>query len=349
MSPSARRRRATAGLSLTTPAQLRLVAAVLVVGLAVLGAVGVRAAVDRSAAVTSVADEAAPLLVNAEKLYVALAEADAAASSAFLRAGFEPSELRIRYRAALATASALLTQIAAEPDLSPTSTAALTRIAEGLPVYNGDVEAARVNNRMRFPVGAAHLRRASDAMVQTLLPAASGIHRRGRPAVRRLRRRHFTCSPSGAGRGRCRRLGPPGGDAGAGGVADEAAPERGTPRGDGAGRSARRVDAGRDRRAGIGAGPVAARGLGPAHRPVDGPDPGAAIDERREPRPHRARHAELVPGGLRRGRSDRRRGRRCRWTARHGGQPGRADRLEAPGRPHPRAVGPLPGGARAGP
>ena len=171
----ARRARAVRGLSLTTPAQFRLAAAVLVVGLAVLGLVGVQVALDRADAVTAVADDATPMLVGAEELYVALADADAAASSAFLHA-LEPPDLRARYRVRIAEANALLTRIAAEPDLSPESRAAITRIAEALPAYTGRIEAARANDRWGFPVGAAHLRQASDDMVATILPAATSVY-----------------------------------------------------------------------------------------------------------------------------------------------------------------------------
>ena len=51
--------------------------------------------------------------MGAEDLYVALADADAAASTAFLRAGLEPEELRARYLDDLETAGAQLALIAA--------------------------------------------------------------------------------------------------------------------------------------------------------------------------------------------------------------------------------------------
>jgi hypothetical protein len=171
----ARRTQAVRGLSLTTPAQFRLAAAVLVVGLAVLGLVGGQVALERADAVEAVADDATPMLVGAEELYVALADADAAASSAFLRA-LEPPDLRAKYRTRIAEANAWLTKIAAEPDLSPESRAAVTRIAETLPAYTGEIEAARANDRWGYPVGAAHLRGASNAMVDTILPAATSVY-----------------------------------------------------------------------------------------------------------------------------------------------------------------------------
>ena len=257
----ARRTRAVRGLTLTTPAQFRLAAAVLVVGLAVLGLVGVQVALDRADAVTAVTDDATPMLVGAEELYVALADADAAASSAFLGA-LEPRDLRAKYRTRIAEANAWLTKIAAEPDLSVASSAAVTRIAETLPAYTGEIEAARANDRWGFPVGAAHLRQASNDMVATILPAATSVYEdAARQLYDALRRRHVTRPSPGSGGRRCHGAGPPAGDAGRGDVADQAAPQRGAARRNGAGGRTRYVDAGQDRRAGLRAGPLSAGGL----------------------------------------------------------------------------------------
>ena len=58
------------------------------------GIAATRAALDRRAAADDVVGHAGPLLIDAQDLYVALAGADAAASTSFLRAGLEPPELR---------------------------------------------------------------------------------------------------------------------------------------------------------------------------------------------------------------------------------------------------------------
>ena len=91
---------------LTTPGWFRLAAVVLLAGLVALAVVSVGAALGRGDATAAVRDDATPLLVGAEDLYVALADADAAASTAFLRAGLEPEELRARYLDDLETAGA---------------------------------------------------------------------------------------------------------------------------------------------------------------------------------------------------------------------------------------------------
>jgi hypothetical protein len=162
--------------ALTTPGWFRLAAVVLVAGLVALAVVSVRVVLDRSDATNAVVDEATPLLVSAEDLYVALAGADAAASTAFLRAGLEPRELRERYLAYLDTAGAELTQLAARTDGSAEPGEAVAQMSRELLVYAGQVEAARTNNRQDFPVGAAYLRQASDGMRDSILPTASTIY-----------------------------------------------------------------------------------------------------------------------------------------------------------------------------
>ena len=57
------------------------------------------------------------------------------------------------------------------------------RITQELPVYAGQVESARTNNRLDHPLGAAYLRRASDSMRNSMLPAATSIYEE---AARRL-------------------------------------------------------------------------------------------------------------------------------------------------------------------
>ena len=95
----------------TTPVGLRLATVVLLLGVLVVGAVTVRSAVDRRDAADAIGLEAAPLLVEAENLYVALADADAAASTAFLRPGFEPRALRTGYLDDIKQANQELTNI----------------------------------------------------------------------------------------------------------------------------------------------------------------------------------------------------------------------------------------------
>jgi hypothetical protein len=177
------RRSARRRPTLTTPGEFRLVALALVAGLVALALVSVGVALGRGDATDAVVDDATPLLVGAEELYVALADADAAASTAYLRAGLEPPELRARYLDDLEMAGAQLALIAARTRGSAASSDAVARITQELPVYAGQVESARANNRLDHPVGASYLRRASESMRNSMLPAATGIYEE---AARRL-------------------------------------------------------------------------------------------------------------------------------------------------------------------
>ena len=146
------------------------------VAIAVFGIVGSRAAIERRAAADDVVDSAAPHLLAAQDLYVALADADAAASTIFLRAGLEPTELRQSYVEDLRRAGERLAAIAAG-DLGPRASTAAATLTEELAAYNGLVEAARTNSRLGHVVGAAYLRDASDKMRLEILPAATIVYK----------------------------------------------------------------------------------------------------------------------------------------------------------------------------
>jgi hypothetical protein len=124
------------------------------------------------------------VLIDAEDLYVALADADASASTAYLQEGLEPAALRDRYTADLRRAGQRLAALSAQ-ELPPESRPAIEAIASALPVYAGHVETARTNSRLGYPLGAAYLRRGSDLMRTTMLPAATSLYKQ---AAARLER-----------------------------------------------------------------------------------------------------------------------------------------------------------------
>ena len=165
------------GRRLTTPGSLRLASVALALGLVALGVVGARAATERRHAAGVVGADATPLLVRAEELYVALADADAAASTAFLEIGPDSSILRSRYVDDIDRAADRVASIAGQRVLSDEGRQSVAEIIEGLPVYTEQVEAARINTRLGHSVGAAYLRRASDSMRSTMLPAATQVYK----------------------------------------------------------------------------------------------------------------------------------------------------------------------------
>ena len=162
-------------ITLSTPTGLKVAMVATVVLVALFGVAATRAALDRRASADDVVDQAGPLLIDAQDLYVALAGADAAASTSFLRAGLEPSELRAQYLDDLGRAGERLTAVA-NSDLGPEAAAAAQTLGRELPIYADRVEAARTNSRLGFLVGAAYLRRASELMRTEILPAATAIY-----------------------------------------------------------------------------------------------------------------------------------------------------------------------------
>ena len=135
-----------------------------------------------------------PLSLDAEQIYQSLSDADATAANAFLSGGLEPAAARQRYNAdiaqaaihveaasALVGASAARTGLPSHPQNQATVAGSATgddlaTLSAGLPVYSGEVETGRADNRLGLPLGAAYLREASELLRGTLLPAASDIY-----------------------------------------------------------------------------------------------------------------------------------------------------------------------------
>jgi hypothetical protein len=163
-----------AGRVSRTSQRLALAMAVLIVlGLAA-GVAGVTSVQDRAALVDEVTTRDGPLVLAAQDLYRSLSDADATAASAFLTDGPEPVELRERYQADIANASAALATASSGVTEGPAAEAVAV-LAIQLPVYTGLVETARAYNGQGLPVGAAYLREASGVMRVSLLPAAEQL------------------------------------------------------------------------------------------------------------------------------------------------------------------------------
>ncbi len=104
-----------------------------------------------------------------------LSDADATATTAFLSGGLQPAAARRRYEADLARAATSL-QAATAAAGSPAARSKLSILSVNLPVYAGEVETARADNRLGLPLGAAYLREASTLMRATMLPAARDVY-----------------------------------------------------------------------------------------------------------------------------------------------------------------------------
>ena len=118
---------------IATPTGLRVAIGaivVLVVGLAALGAFAIA---EQQRAVESVGSSATPLLTSAEGLYLALADADAAASTSFLRAGPASVELGDRYDADIQEAGLRLAEVGRDADVTAEASAAVAVINAAAP------------------------------------------------------------------------------------------------------------------------------------------------------------------------------------------------------------------------
>jgi hypothetical protein len=159
----------------STPVILKTGLAVILLAVSLMTATGLQAATRRSHAITDLRQRATPLLMNTEALYVALADADAAASSAFLQAGSESTELHARYVDDLDSAGRRVATVSGDLG-SPANLGQTNEISAGLPSYAALVEEGRTNNRLDNPVGAAWQRRASEQMRVSLMPAATELY-----------------------------------------------------------------------------------------------------------------------------------------------------------------------------
>ena len=167
--------RRVARLRRTSPGRLQL----LLAGLLVLSLLtGLVAGITSAAAATGTADlgnRAQPLLVEAETIYSALADADTTAAQAFLAGGLEPTALTRRYEDDLDRATTALTSAARRTPETGRSADAIRRLSADLPRYAALVASARANNRQGLPIGAAYLASASTLSRESLQPQAQAL------------------------------------------------------------------------------------------------------------------------------------------------------------------------------
>jgi hypothetical protein len=160
------------------PGKLRVAQVVLVMGVALAGAVAVYAAIAQVNTTVDIAEHIEPLNHNVTTLYRSLADADATVAAGYLSGGVEPTEMQIRYGRDIVAATTNLAQAGTQTGGELVTGKRIADITTELPIYTGLVERARVNNRQGLVVGVAYLRRASDQMQDSILPAAAELQRR---------------------------------------------------------------------------------------------------------------------------------------------------------------------------
>ncbi|MGK5685295.1 hypothetical protein [Actinoplanes sp. URMC 104] len=161
----------------TSPGRLQLLIALLVsLGLLSGLLAGITGASAR-AGTDDLGDRAQPLLIEAETVYSALADADTTAAQAFLAGGLEPAALTRRYDDDLARATTALTSAARRAPDDGRAATAVRSLSAGIAEYAELVATARANNRQGLPIGASYLSEASRLNRDTLQPQARTLFR----------------------------------------------------------------------------------------------------------------------------------------------------------------------------
>jgi hypothetical protein len=167
----------------TSPGRLQLVLAVLLTLGLLTGLVAGLTAAAAAAGTSDLGDRAQPLLVEAETIYSALADADTTAAQAFLAGGLEPADLTRRYDADLDRATTALTSAARRTPEDSAAAAAIRTLSADVTRYSALVASARANNRQGLPVGASYLSAASTLSRESLQPQAQALFRAAQAQV----------------------------------------------------------------------------------------------------------------------------------------------------------------------
>ncbi|MEU7904727.1 hypothetical protein [Actinoplanes sp. NPDC049118] len=167
----------------TSPGRLQLILAALVSLALLTGLVTGLTAAAAASGTDDLGNRAQPLLVEAETIYSALADADTTAAQAFLAGGLEPAPLTRRYEADLERATAALTSAARRTPEQGPSADAIRRLSADVTRYAGLVASARANNRQGLPIGAAYLSSASALSRESLQPQAQALLQAARGEV----------------------------------------------------------------------------------------------------------------------------------------------------------------------
>ncbi len=161
----------------STPGRLRLLLAILVLLSLAWGALAAFTVQQYASASSGVVATSEPLSLDALGIYQRLSDANDAAATAFLTGGLEPATVRQRYLADLSAAESGLEDATARSGAGNSVTSTdLRTLSIDLPVYTGEIETARADNRLGLPLGAAYLREASALMRTALLPAAQRLY-----------------------------------------------------------------------------------------------------------------------------------------------------------------------------
>jgi hypothetical protein len=141
----------------TTPGRYRLWSGAVAVALVAIAVVGTAAATALQSGTDDIRSNSGPVLVATQELVASLAEADAAASAAFLSGRQEDPEQRRLYEEALARANAQLEDVSSLIGDDESAHQSLKDVSVQVTRYAGLVEAARASNRAGVAGGETYL------------------------------------------------------------------------------------------------------------------------------------------------------------------------------------------------
>ncbi|MFI5892319.1 hypothetical protein ACIA5D_19650 [Actinoplanes sp. NPDC051513] len=179
--PVPRRRRGVfrrlGGLRHSSPGRLQLLLGALLTLGVLTGLVAGLTGNSAAGGTSDLGNRAQPLLVEAETIYSALADADTTAAQAFLAGGLEPAALTQRYNEDLERATTAISSAARRTPEGSEAAVSVGTLSSGVARYAALVATARADNRQGLPVGASYLSAASELNRQTLLPQAQNLFR----------------------------------------------------------------------------------------------------------------------------------------------------------------------------
>ena len=160
---------------LRTPARLAVALGCAVLALLGLGAAAAVTLAERQSTATSTTYASEPLVVYVQEIYQDLADADAAAAAAILAGQVPPPALTERYNSDIKDAEKSLAYASRAVAGDDQASSELADVSTFLPQYTAFIGVAEANNRHGYPLGAAYLRTASNALRTTTLPEIKSV------------------------------------------------------------------------------------------------------------------------------------------------------------------------------
>ena len=176
------RRPLTAEPTSGTPGYLRRWNVVLLALVAAFAVVGSAASLVMRSASQTTSDNTAPALIGVQDLFASVAEANTAATAAYLSTRATGAEDRVNrnlYRNAIQRASSQTEEVSAIIGDDPVAHQALKRIGIALTEYSGRIEAARVANVNGLPEADQQLRDALRIVQDDVGAAVNTLNERG--------------------------------------------------------------------------------------------------------------------------------------------------------------------------